>query len=446
MSRASESLRFEIEWEPGAGIRGPELASTWARIEMWVGDDCVTRVEDIETRSARRSVYAPVYPIAEWVAYNWWLLSANVRPAAFHPAAFARPDSPQLRPWFRAHNVRSAGDGYVWPNLTVLPEGPATRMVWQVDNDRLPGAPIRYLSTGEAWVDSDLVEAALADLVEAVMTRLDEDGINDVPLRAEWLSILEADADETEFCLAAARLGLDPYSLDPSVGDSLLTAAALLDDRLLREFLEGVTPTALREGIQWLARSTAAIERNTFEPSERLLALRADAQQSVRSEFTLPWVRGWAEAKSLRKHAHLDATSRFETDDTFDVLQRRSNDSSLQALGGVNLAGGGALVVGRPLRVTDRRFAQARAIWHALGPSVPDRFLLTASSAYQPRVERAFAAELLAPAEGIREVLNGTADAVVTTHDIERVADHFGVHPFIVRHQVDNQLHIAVSA
>ena len=51
---------------------------------------------------------------------------------------------------------------------------------------------------------------------------------------------------------------------------------------------------------------------------------------------------------------------------------------------------------------------------------------------------RAFAAELLAPAAGIRQFLDrlGRQDDLA----LESTAQHFGVSPILIRHQYDNQV------
>jgi len=65
-------------------------------------------------------------------------------------------------------------------------------------------------------------------------------------------------------------------------------------------------------------------------------------------------------------------------------------------------------------------------------------FVLSSARVYSERAAGAFAAELLAPAEGIRAalaVLGKQTDAA-----FEAVARHFGVSPLLVRHQYDNQI------
>src|SRR6266508_2433108 len=71
------SLRWE--WEPAPLVRAAEHRATWARLEIWVGSDCVTLVEDRESESSRRSIYCSLYPLAEWIAFNLWFLRADAR-------------------------------------------------------------------------------------------------------------------------------------------------------------------------------------------------------------------------------------------------------------------------------------------------------------------------------------------------------------------------------
>ena len=83
-------------------------------------------------------------------------------------------------------------------------------------------------------------------------------------------------------------------------------------------------------------------------------------------------------------------------------------------------------------------FAQARALGWALAQPTEDAFLLLATRGGKEKIARAFAAELLAPANGIRELLL----AFRNNDDVafESVADHFGVSPLLIHHQYDNQV------
>ena len=68
-------LNFEFDWVDSEGIRGAELSTTWASLKIAVGDSVVTRIEDKRAKTVRDFVYVPLYPLAEWLATNWWFLT-----------------------------------------------------------------------------------------------------------------------------------------------------------------------------------------------------------------------------------------------------------------------------------------------------------------------------------------------------------------------------------
>lgn len=108
-------LRFDVEWLPADDVASAELAATWARLAIRVGDASVTHV-DVESGAVRRSIFVPLYPLAEWIAYNWWFLRSHVRPS-YLPSDFWTYQ--MLRPrrrrrgndWLAHHNLRGIGDG-----------------------------------------------------------------------------------------------------------------------------------------------------------------------------------------------------------------------------------------------------------------------------------------------------------------------------------------------
>jgi hypothetical protein len=50
-------LKIRWEWEAAPSVRAPEHRATWARIEISVGSDYVTLVEDRASGGSRRSIY-----------------------------------------------------------------------------------------------------------------------------------------------------------------------------------------------------------------------------------------------------------------------------------------------------------------------------------------------------------------------------------------------------
>ena len=137
------SFDFRIEWLEAPGVATPELAATWARYEVWVGDRCVTQVETADG-TFRRGVYGALYPLAYWIASNWWLLASHVRPSAVDTRYWTWQKCFGTFPWLRQHDLPGAGDGMAWPDLTLVPEGAVTRVVWSQEyRHRLAPGEIR---------------------------------------------------------------------------------------------------------------------------------------------------------------------------------------------------------------------------------------------------------------------------------------------------------------
>jgi Zn-dependent peptidase ImmA (M78 family) len=90
-----------------------------------------------------------------------------------------------------------------------------------------------------------------------------------------------------------------------------------------------------------------------------------------------------------------------------------------------------------------KRFAYARALYEYLASSGNEAALASRAVTNRQAVNRAFAAELLAPAEGVRRELFGSAKSdthtrTVGEEDISELADHFGVSTIVIERQIEN--------
>jgi Zn-dependent peptidase ImmA (M78 family) len=95
-------------------------------------------------------------------------------------------------------------------------------------------------------------------------------------------------------------------------------------------------------------------------------------------------------------------------------------------------------VIGQARGESTQRFTLARALWHYLWEDTLF-FLVTTAYTDRQKVERAFAAELLAPASGIAGLL-GFDPAAASQEDVDLVAEALNVSPMVVQHQLENQL------
>ncbi|WP_239394474.1 ImmA/IrrE family metallo-endopeptidase [Frankia sp. CiP3] len=446
----SVGIELQIEWFDAPGVRAPELAATWARYQLWVGGSCVTQVEEPDG-TFRRSIYGSLYPLAEWIAANWWLLTGHLRPSATRPAYWTWSNLRRY-PWLRQHNLRGAGDGMAWPDLTVVPEGAVTRVVWAADEDRALG-PLRFASSGRALVRSDEARKAMAGVVQRVLDRLAESDVGKTPLSVEWAEIGSADEDEQEFCLAAARLGLDPYSVGEATSTKLLAIVPAIPAELQADFLDAADLDALEIAAQWIPMASEAAGRASADAAMSLTPLRAAVAGELAADavpnsagLRRPWHIGFDMARAVRQALNAEATAPFDISAWVGAQALQGPAGGLQGFAAVRNDRCGLALSDPPKFASAavsgshyQSFRRAKALGWALFRPHRQIFLLSSAHTGDDRVAGAFAAELLAPAEGIRRAL-----ATLETYDedaaLDVIASHFGVSPLTIRHQVDNQL------
>jgi hypothetical protein len=310
----SSGFEVRIEWLDAPDVRTPELAATWARYEIWVAGRCITQVEAADG-TFRRSVYGSLYPLAEWVASSWWLLTSHIRPSAVEMRYWTWPNV-RTYPWLRQHNLRGAGDGMAWPDLTLVAEGAVTRIAWTPDADR-PLGPISFASGGGAMVRTPELREGLARVVDHVLARLAEEGLPKTRLAEEWAAVAKSDDDddEREFCETVARLGLDPYSVSDQTAADVVTIAASLPGELVADFFDSADATDLPGAAERTRRAMRAASRSSARVVESLSPLYRAASPSadeLAAGIERPWLTGYAMACRVRRELDIRDTGRFD--------------------------------------------------------------------------------------------------------------------------------------
>ena len=425
-------LSFDIDWVDADGINGPELSATWASLRIRTGDSIVTRVLDARAKTVREFVYVPLYPLAEWLATNWWFLTHEME----NPAREGELD------FHRRHALRTGREGYAYPDLEMVTFGARTRLIWK--RDVLRWTHIEFLDQGESWVDSDVFRDACADLIDQVIRRLAAFDITGTLLQDEWEAIQSVTPEESQFCHAAAGLGWDPYDLDDARRCLILDLA----DRLGNLLCEAVAAFGENDLRPWFAIV------DDFEHARRFNSLSLDSLRSFRDDALAsvgwsrdPWTAGYGCARRLRRHLDLDG-------EPLPTMERvaAALDEDVAAVERVTKKHAGldwpALVDAvvtrneaelpafafRRRSEESRRFHFCRALAEVLFSPGSDTFLTRAHSERQQR-NRAFAAEFLAPSEGLRSRVSGT---VADSDDIDELAMEFGVSSLVIEHQVRN--------
>jgi hypothetical protein len=436
VAKMSVALDFRVEWLDAPGVTTPELAATWARYEMWVGGRCVTQVEAADG-TFRRGVYGSLYPLAYWIASNWWLLTSHVRPSAVDVRYWSWRYV-RTQPWLRQHNFRSAGDGMAWPDFTVVPEGQFTRVAWQQDYEHHSGV-VRFASDGRKWLQSDDLRTELVGIVRRVLDRLAEAGLPKTPLDEEWMGIAAADNDERKFCQTAARVGLDPYSVADDMAKNIVRAATVIPAEVAGDFFDSADAEAVADAAEWTRRAMSVAGEAAGRATRTIREIvRSAATHTAQLDTERPWLAGYEMARAIRRELGLVGTDHFDVAPWTGIGNVGAASHGIYGLATVSDDRCGVVLGDRHAGVTARRFGQARALGRILTRPGQRQFVLSVARSQDEKVARAFAAELLAPAEGIRLALDvlGSDDESA----MEAVARQFGVSPLLVQHQHDNQL------
>lgn len=429
---ATRALRFRVDWEDAPGVSTPELAATWARLSITAGQETITLVSDSRSLSTRTSIYAPMYSLAEWCAFNWWQIDSDYRPGFLPQSKWhAASERGTGWSWVDHHSIKRVGDGVPWPDLVFLPGAQQSLVTWA----GYRGAELSYLSSGTMDLPKDVLQRSLGDFVEAVVERLEQIGIEGTPLQSEWAAIKSTTADEADFCRSAARLGLDPLCLSESTSDLIIHGSSVLEADLFDDFLVSADPAHLKSDLKWTENALESLHslKGAREPLPNLPLETLDMSQ--------PWSAGYADARRLRLTLGAGPT------EVVDISQfvEAQGDLGLVSQGLVSI---GARSASRSVSVINARphgpFVDARAIWRALRSE--NVFMISSASMPLQKAERAFAAELLAPADGLKEMLPELSGDTIDLRTVAELSAHFRVSDLVVEHQLENHFGIAVES
>jgi len=424
-------ISLATEWEDPRGASCEELRATWCRLSIRVGQSVLTRVLDESAQSVRDAIYAPAYPLAEWIALNWWPLMTECRS---EPASGAN----------QRHNLRFAAEGFAWPDLEFVPEGRWVRAVWK------PYAPtssrVRFLEEGFAVIEKKALAKALTEFVDRVMARLELQNVGPTALVEEWAAIRQANSEETAFCEAAGAMGLDPYNLPDPVADRLTQVSAMLPSEVLSEFFSAASSDQVHRQAAWIQGALQKLAKRPL--TSRLKGWLGRYRD--RLEDAEPWRQGYLLAHDFRQDAklkHINSPLKLEqvwgtSEGRLPVVVVAATDPVAEAIARFTNAQGPVVLMPRR-REESRRFALARSLCEYLCAAHDGAALLTTAATERQKRTRAFAAELLAPADGIRGLLSR---ARVSGDEIAEIAAHFRVSDWVIRHQLENHgLATAVS-
>ncbi|MCI0642713.1 MAG: hypothetical protein L0Y72_03560 [Gemmataceae bacterium] len=413
----------------------PVDRKTWCALRITVKGRTVTRIWDKARQEERSLLYVPAFPIAEWIVTNWWTLLNEPSPTPEIPKSSAA-----RLPWIQRHCVRSADSGLLLPSLFLFNDGRGIRLEWLADErDALPNMPGEFVDTGFDHLENSDVEDVLSEFVIEVLQRTDDLQDERVEkLKQNWQAIRNAGADEARFCVAAGRLGVDPY--DPSQMHADLASfieSVLVDPDLpiARDLTEVAEADAVADQWSWIRKHTAACKLGRINlplqigsgiaglpPSQFGYRMAAEVRRANHLSPTAP-------VKSLEEIAQASAGGSFRFQDQNHVPGR-----NVRAV--VGWTPGHEIVLAGPRSPRDdsQRFLSARGLYLALFACHRSERLVTHSYTWDQQASRAFAAELLAP----QAALVAEASSTVDQSTVEKLAAHFDASTVVIERQLEN--------
>ena len=413
------SVHFRFGWVD-AGPSPDKLAqSTMATLSVKAGDATVTSVLDRANRIYSDEVVVPLFSVAEWLVTNWWHIWYEVG------------DASEQRPAFESrHNLAFAGDGFVLPNLNMIPTSGRVHLQWTRYKPR--HARIEFVDEGRQSVERDELESELRNLIDAVIERLHgrpETGAAADNLGRAWDAINDLDADERDFSRAAALLGIDPFDVQDSVADAIVAFWERADPSIREDALAIASENSLTRVGTWLdeAIETLAGDQNNNDWAD----IRGALSPLATAE---PWARGYALARAARERIGANGGPTDFAQHGPMAIPHHETQPPTRRIHGLVGADTPACMTA-PRGESGKRFLIARALGDYLGRSAPSLGMLSSLATDRQAQSRAFAAEFLVPAESLRRRLAGDS---VDAERTDELAQEFRVSSELIRRQIQN--------
>lgn len=406
--------------------QGPDyLRHTSTLLGIEAAGKLATHSVDEWSRSVTDRIRVSAWPLALWLASNWWRLRWEPAPA--------RPDTG----WRMAHELTSCGYGFIWPRLRFESDGEEITLHAE-PSEPSPTQPIEYLSSFHVTVPVTDFERSVDSFVDLVIARLAAVGVSSDELTALWTEARaeRSDAEASEFRRIEAQLGFDPDDAPVELVERLLKLRESIGSTSVRE----LAPAASGPDAATTIASILRLEQQPGVDGAFELPNAAQLAASV-SGSAPPWDRARELARALRRQMGLGdkAVPSLKLAELLGVqssaLTTRPADTNLPVAITVR-KNDRARFLFRRSAGAPRRFEAARFISAALAlRNAPDRWLTStdAGTAHQ-KFQRAFAAELLAPIEVIRQRLGNDLSQAA----IDDLAAHFDVSPLAITAQLAN--------
>ncbi len=251
--QTQKQLTLSIDRE-SLDLGSPEEKAAFGLLKITANTHPLTRLFDSIQNEYYDGPFVSGYHLAEWLTWNWWRLRWEP------PLPPTAPDSDRAYSWALAHCLSTIGAGYVWPDVTISPDGYRSLLTSE-PSPELDEFTFRYLGAGRETVPVAAQEEAIDSFTVQVLDWLTEARISDTNLHRLWRSLQteRANPELSRFRRLEARLGYDPDEIDEDEIKRCLADAALLGEEALEELADahrgpGVADMMSAERIKEIAK------------------------------------------------------------------------------------------------------------------------------------------------------------------------------------------------
>ena len=380
----TEDIVFHRDGWPDASSADAEV-STVTRLRISVLGEILTRNVSKRGGGESEAINTSLLPLGEFLANNWWtLLHEPLRPTV--------TDAFRVR-----HRLDSGMSGYAFPAIALWSGGEQTIMAdWAPFENPfstvsfLTSRPVESLQLGR-----EAVEDSLLDLMETIVERASEARQGAVNISEAWDRVRQsiANTDEYSYCVAAGRLGVDPY--DPNALD-LTKFAKGISEALFGDISEIVEVEDLQDTTPWIHDAEARLK---LFPETDLSYFGQPATDDLKDAA---WVAGVASAELLRAHCGISANNpRVAVDELFGAAAAQSSalaESGPEGIIGLSQRLDRTARIGTVAgSARQRRFRACSTIYMAWNAASGEDRASTTALTRRQQAGRAFAAEMLAP-------------------------------------------------
>lgn len=414
-----DNLSFSIRDWLTAEEDTPELRETTGWLEIRAGKTILTRNEDVWSRTVRDAVLVSAWPLAYWLAWNWWRLN-------WEPLPVTKTLSLN---WRMAHELGAANQGYVWPRISFASDGESIQIL--AEPFIMPGQSVQYLSGLDEpyYVPLQEFQSAIDGFIGMVLARLAAVGLGNSDLDNLWKQVCKEREDEEirRQRQLEARLGFDPDQCPANLLSKFMALQATTGDAAMAELAPAYGP-----------RSEAVDEIKALE-HEKGVPLAPQVEPIEATPSSKPWQAGVEIARHLRKWLG-NPSEPIRDEELLDLLgiarqanldettnrHRRRPVSVMRASTEKKF-----VFLPRKRHPIARRFELARILgdW-LIFPQIGHEWRVSSDvcTARQKR-QRAFAAKFLCPTEALTQFLGGDFSDTA----IEEASEYFAVSEITVK-------------